>query len=378
MVTASQARNVARLLFANPRYLVHVAVERLQPVLSYYLSRSGTSAFPTTLTFFLTHKCNMRCKMCGLWGEKGTAAQLPYGANALSVPEYEEIIRKVAFCKPTITLFGGEPFLFQGWEQIAKAVKDANLRCRIVTNGLLLEKNAEKVVELGVDKVDVSIDGPAPVHDDIRGVKGAFDRAIRGIQAVNAVKKARRAAAPPISVVCTVSQANHAYLVDLAEALKDQPIIFLSYQHLTFIEQAACEDHERIFQRVFQRKSEACRGFVMTQENLDPQLLISQLHRLSHMRYPFPIFFRPNYSLREVVEYYTNPEYRRESHLHCVAPWREAYLMPDGSFMPCLDYVVGNLRTAGLRELWNNPAFCRFRSVLKKKGRFPFCQRCCN
>jgi radical SAM protein with 4Fe4S-binding SPASM domain len=52
--------------------------------------------------------------------------------------------------------------------------------------------------------------------------------------------------------------------------------------------------------------------------------------------------------------------------------------MPDGSLTPCLGYAVGNLRQSGLRSLWNNEKFRRFREAVKKHGRFPFCHRCCN
>ena len=379
MIAPSQAKSALRLFVENPSYLLRVAYERLRPVLSYHLNRDGTSDYPTTLTLFLTHKCNMRCQMCGLWGVRGTAAEQSLNGDSLTVSEYADIIRQVAFCRPTITLFGGEPLLFKDWDKVAHHVKAARLRCRIVTNGLLLEKYAHRLVELGVDKIAVSIDGPEPIHEDVRGVKGSFHKALKGIQALAALKHAHRSSVPIVSVVCTISQANHAHLVDLAEALKDQPISMLAYQHLTFIDQATYEEHNRRFASHFQTTSEGCRGFVLPQENLDPQVLMAQIHRLSHASYPFPILFRPNFPLAEVADYYTNPAYvRRGARAPCVAPWREAYVMPDGCFTPCLDYVVGNLRTAPFRELWNNSRFRHFRRVIKEHGRFPFCHKCCN
>jgi MoaA/NifB/PqqE/SkfB family radical SAM enzyme len=396
MISPSQAMSAVRLFARNPEYFLRTAFERFRPALSYHFSRGGASSYPTTLIFFLTHKCNMRCKMCGLWGTHGTAAQalLPgdpmffahrqagqpaYGQKTPLAPaEYGDIIRQVAFCRPTITLFGGEPLLYKDWAAVAQQVKAAKLHCRIVTNGLLLEKFAPQLVEIGVDKINVSIDGPPVIHESVRGVKGAFDKAIRGIQALEALKKARKVAAPIISAVCTISQANHAHLIDLAEALKDQPISTLAFQHLTFIDRPTYEEHDRIFSGFFRMSSEGCKGFVSAQDNLDPQVLMSQLRRLSHSTYRFPILFRPSFSLKEMADYYTNPCYTRRSHKQCVAPWREAYVMPDGSLTPCLDYVVGNLRTTPFRQLWNNAEFRRFREVLKRHGRFPFCHKCCN
>jgi MoaA/NifB/PqqE/SkfB family radical SAM enzyme len=296
----------------------------------------------------------------------------------MTAADFAEVVHQVAFCKPTITLFGGEPLVFKGWDTVAQHAKAANLRCRIVTNGLLVEKYASRIVELGIDKVNVSIDGPAPINDEVRGVKGGYEKAIKGIHAVNAVKKARGVNLPLMSIVCTISQDNHAYLVDLAEGVKELPLSSLVYQHLTFITKERYEEHNRIFSKHLQKASEVCKGFVLNHENLDPQVLVSQLHRLSHSEYRFPVLFRPGFSPREVVEYYTNPSYERGSHQVCVAPWREAYVMPDGSLTPCLDYVVGNVRETPFRKLWNNTAFCRFRAAVKKHGRFPFCHKCCN
>ena len=378
MLSLKQAKSAARLFVRYPDYILRVLYERCKPIISHRFGRNGVSAFPTTLIFFLTQQCNMRCKMCGLWGTNGTALNAALEKEEMTPSQYGEIIHQVAFCKPTITLFGGEPFMYQGWDAVAEQVKKARLRCRIVTNGLLLEKNAAKIVELGVDKVNVSVDGPPPIHDSIRGVKGAFERAVKGIQAVAAARKRAGGGAPLMSIVCTISQFNHAHLLALAEAVKDLPLSSLAFQHLTFLDQATYEAHTRVLSQVLGTTSEVCKGFVTTHENLDPQVLIAQLHRLSHTQYRFPVLFRPDYSPREIVDYYTSLSYRRQSHLGCVAPWREAYVMPDGSLTPCMGYVVGNLRQSSFRILWNSDRFCRFREAVKKHGRFPFCHRCCN
>lgn len=378
MISLSQLKSATRLFVKNPHYLFRVAYERLRPHIYYYFYRRGTSGYPSTITLFLTYQCNMRCKMCGLWRYHAVATPMPREDNRLKPAEYAELIRQVAFFRPTIMLFGGEPLVYEDWATVAEYAKKAHLRCRMVTNGFLLERNAQKIVELGVDKVNVSIDGPAPIHDEVRGVKGAFDRAIRGIRTVDALKRIRKSHLPLISVVCTISSLNHAYLLDLAEAMRGEPIVSLVFQHLTFLDMETYEEHNRLFRRVFGTTSECCRGFVMSHENLDPQVLIAQLHRLSHTSCPFPILFRPDFSFREVVEYYTNPNYIRASHQRCVAPWREVYVMPDGTVTPCLDYIVGNIRETPFIDLWNNERFCRFRKVIKKHGRFPFCHKCCN
>ena len=51
-------------------------------------------------------------------------------------------------------------------------------------NGTLITPEiAKKMVETGIERCSISIDGPnAETHDEFRGQKGAFDQAMRGIQ----------------------------------------------------------------------------------------------------------------------------------------------------------------------------------------------------
>jgi radical SAM protein with 4Fe4S-binding SPASM domain len=47
---------------------------------------------------------------------------------------------------------------------------------------------------------------------------------------------------------------------------------------------------------------------------------------------------------------------------------------------PCRDYhdyVVGNIKEATITELWNSPAYVRFRHSLATEGLMPACSRCC-
>ena len=52
----------------------------------------------------------------------------------------------------------------------------------------------------------------------------------------------------------------------------------------------------------------------------------------------------------------------------------------NGDVSPCRDYhdyVVGNIKTATLTELWNGPAYQKFRQSLHRDGLMPACRRCC-
>jgi heme b synthase len=88
-----------------------------------------------------------------------------------------------AFSSPIIILTGGEPLLREDIFEIADYGNRKGLRMVLATNGTLLtEEMVKKMLLSGIRRVSVSIDGRnRESHDAFRGVPGAFDEAMRGI-----------------------------------------------------------------------------------------------------------------------------------------------------------------------------------------------------
>jgi heme b synthase len=88
-----------------------------------------------------------------------------------------------AFSSPIIILTGGEPLLREDIFDIAGYGNKKGLRMVLATNGTLLtEEMVKKMRQVGIRRVSVSIDGrDRESHDAFRGVPGAFDEALRGI-----------------------------------------------------------------------------------------------------------------------------------------------------------------------------------------------------
>jgi radical SAM protein with 4Fe4S-binding SPASM domain len=88
---------------------------------------------------------------------------------------------QVAF-SPSMNITGGEPFLRRDLFEILEHVKQSGFAASLLTNGTLVSRaHAKKLAELGVDGVQVSIEGPEDVHDGIRG-KGSFEASAAGIE----------------------------------------------------------------------------------------------------------------------------------------------------------------------------------------------------
>jgi len=89
---------------------------------------------------------------------------------------------------PIVILTGGEPLLRPDIFEIARYGTDKGLRMVMAPNGTLItEATAEKMVEAGIRRISISLDGATrEKHDAFRGVPGAFEGALRGIRIAKA------------------------------------------------------------------------------------------------------------------------------------------------------------------------------------------------
>ena len=105
----------------------------------------------------ITDRCNLRCVYC----MPSEGLRLIEHKEILS---YEEIVRIVRIASGLgvrkIRITGGEPLARKDITSLASSIKNIPgiEDLSITTNGILLEKHAEKLRESGVDRVNVSLD----------------------------------------------------------------------------------------------------------------------------------------------------------------------------------------------------------------------------
>jgi len=133
----------------------------------------------------VTRSCNLNCVHCRAASSCG-----PY-AGELSTDKCLRLIDDIAASSsPVMILTGGEPLLRPDIFEIAAYGTDKGLRMVMATNGTLVTPAvAKKMIESGIQRVSISIDGKdAHSHDAFRQQKGAFDGAMKGIEALKNVK----------------------------------------------------------------------------------------------------------------------------------------------------------------------------------------------
>lgn len=131
---------------------------------------------PIILTHMVTSLCNCRCKTCELW-KRG------YNRNEMTTEEVHRLLEEAwALNLFSYVLWGGEPLMRQDLGEILGKAKALGFHTTVITNGFLLPDKAEAIGDL-TDLLIVSIDHSTPYHDETRGRKGVYERALKGITA---------------------------------------------------------------------------------------------------------------------------------------------------------------------------------------------------
>ena len=153
-------------------------------------NRNGKHSHPADenkarLVFWeVTKGCNLRCIHC-----RATATELSSPTDLPTRTALNIIEQIAAAANPILVLSGGEPLYRSDIFQLARYGTDKGLRVALATNGTLVTKDvARMIVDAGVRRVSISLDGAdALTHDSFRGIPGAFEAAVRGLQNLKAL-----------------------------------------------------------------------------------------------------------------------------------------------------------------------------------------------
>jgi len=160
-----------------------------------------SSVLPDTLRMVAwetTRSCNLACIHC-----RASSLCGPYEGELSESRSLQLLDEIAAVGKPVVILTGGEPLLRKDIFQLATYGDGLGLRMVLATNGTLVTDDvARKMIDSGIKRVSVSIDGmDAASHDAFRGQPGAFAGAMAGIEAM-------KKAGMEFQINTTVTRAN--------------------------------------------------------------------------------------------------------------------------------------------------------------------------
>jgi radical SAM protein with 4Fe4S-binding SPASM domain len=314
--------------------------------------------FDFFLQWHITDRCNLRCRHCY---QRGTSKKEPTVAEAGEVAaEAAAMLRAwaklygVAF-SPSCNVTGGEPFVRDDLFPLMEAVGREGFALFLLTNGTLVDRSrALSLAALGVQGVQVSFEGPQPVHDKIRG-RGAFRAAAAGVRVL-------AEAGLPVTLNVTLSRLNAPYAPKMAAIARQMGATRLGFSRLV----------------------PTGRGRALWDQMLTPAEVASLYATLFAQEAPGLQIVSGDPVAAQMRE--PAPSATGGGPFGgCAAGVSGLTLLPDGTILPCrrLEIPLGNVRTDSLREVWASSAVLaglrdqrRYRDQCGACARWSGCRGC--
>ncbi len=178
---------------------------------------------PTQLVVVPTFGCNLSCTYCyqEVFDPQARGLVSPEVIDAFFA--YVDRYHGAETPRPYLTLFGGEPLVDTPahHDRLGRYLAGAaarGLQVATVTNGYDLEAFVPALAAARVKEVQVTLDGPAAVHDARRphgSGRGTFDRIVRGVDALVAAQV-------PVNLRVVVDRENLPALPALARLAEER------------------------------------------------------------------------------------------------------------------------------------------------------------
>lgn len=332
---------------------------------------------PPRLIFWeTTAGCNLACIHC----RRITVADQLLPQDLKTAEAFALIDQIAAFAKPIFILSGGEPLFRPDIFDIARHATDAGLTVALATNGTLVDAEiARRIKASGVKRVSISFDGAdAATHDVFRG-RGAFDRAIDGMNHLRAVNV-------PYQINTTVARHN---VDQMPETLAMAKSLGASALHLFLLVPVGCgveiaddqqitpTEYENVLNWMYDAEIE---GGIELKATCAPHYFRITRQRQADERRRGIVRERP-------------PSHHRQEHAGgnghhargamnamtkgCLAGTGVCFISHRGEVFPCgyLPLEAGNIRRQPFHEIWEgSPLFANLRDPGLLGGKCGLCE----
>ncbi len=292
--------------------------------------------------------------MCYMWKVKeengGIDRELLFGLT----DQFQEIL----IGEKEIVFSGGEPLLYEGIVDVIKMYSQKGLRVGIASNGVLINKEmARQLVDAGLKNIQLSFDSRCQeTHDFLRGVEGAYEKVLKGIEYLSAYKE-------KVSI-CAQTVISGRNISEITETIKfvknDGRFDFISFMAVTTPFFAPVSDN-------WQSTKEF--SFLWPKDVNAIDSVIDQIIEMKKNGYPIA----NSVSHLELFRAYFHNPHTRKPRLKCHLGDYLLSIDPVGDIrLCCFMKPIGNIREKSLVNMLNS------HEVDKQRCKMRDCERLCN
>lgn len=316
-----------------------------------------------------TFRCNLACEMCPRFSSEDPQLDM--------APETYERICQFMSLAHTVDFTGwGEPLLHPRIFEMIRAAKTRGCVTSMTSNGTALnERNSESLIDSGLDRLAVSVDGVRPETYNAIRVGSSFDRIQTNISRLSRIIGQRRSGME-LAIAYTLQECNADELDMALPWTASVGARVLHLKHLNAVSNAG--DWQRSFLKYKLPPLETRNGRLASVEAAVARVLEKApkagVKVMMHSEYPLT----PQMTGR-----------------HCLAtPLQSIYFSYDGKISPCCHFghhvsrffdgqffpasslVLGNIRAQDLEGVWESAEYRQFRQGFETKNYPSACRTC--
>jgi MoaA/NifB/PqqE/SkfB family radical SAM enzyme len=351
---------------------------------------AGLAPPPLQLFFEISDRCNLKCGFCFYRNEIGSRG----GGELLRPREVERAIHEIPSAR-LVAFAGAEPFSRADFMEMLEAAARRRI-ASVETNGTLISGDlSRRLVRMafnpsrmtGLASIDVSLHGPAAVHDRITGVKGSFKKLEAALHALHAARSEAGRRFPLVHVKTVICAENAAALFETRRLVAGMGAdAFLLKLCDPFPMSFNVTDGAPLRRRTPARKPGPRRGLGEPAPEgrsgggakAFPLAALSQeIKKIRTARIGPPLITLPlNLDDETILAHYSDGNGGLER-FSCSSPWTRVSVMPYGDVFFCKLFGHGNVRHEGLAKSWNSDPARAFRRRLSSGPLLPECKGCC-
>ncbi len=287
-----------------------------------------TPGYPlASLYLYLSDQCNLSCHHC--WISPGYSESATHGIPLEHLKK--TILEAKTIGLQSVKLTGGEPLLYKDFYALLTFLAREGIGIIIESNGTLFERPIlETLRSCQIDQISISLDAATKeMHDEMRGVKGGFDRTLQGLKLLSEYEFS-------FQIIMTLQRKNSREIHKLVSLAKELGASSLKINHLV-----PCGRGKRAFRK---------------RENLDPEelmLLYQTVEREHSSHGDLDVIFDLPVALRSIEDI------KRRGIIECRI-MNILGILANGDFSICgigqtIDELrMGNLYEDSIVEIWQN------------------------
>lgn len=313
--------------------ILNLILLKISYLISKYIKKSVLFGKPFALSIEPTTACNLGCPEC-----PSGLKQFTRPTGKLTTDFHRQILQSIGNSVFYINYyFQGEPFLNPHFLDLIKEAKQHKIYTATSTNAHFIdEKTADEIVQSGLDRLIISIDGTTQETYQSYRVHGQLNKVIEGTKLLIKAKKKLKSQTPFLIFQFLVVKPNEHQIPDIHNLANELGVDEVR------LKSAQLYDYEN-------------------GNSLIP-------NQKKYTRY------KRNRQGKYVLKYKTGN--------HCWRMWSSSVLTWDGKVVPCCfdkdaQHVLGSIENEDFNTIWKNKSYQSFRfAILNHRNDIDICKNC--